>query len=1014
MKRYNLLNNVTGWSIFLIAAITYLSTIEPTASLWDCGEFIASGYKLEVGHPPGAPLFMMLGRFFSLFATSPDYVAMMINSFSALCSAFTILFLFWSITHLARKFVDTPVEQFSVSDYIMVLGSGAIGALAYTFSDTFWFSAVEGEVYAASSLITAVVFWAVLKWEEQADEPYADRWLILLAYVTGLSIGIHLLNLLAVPAIVFVYYFRKYPVTKGGLAKTFGLSILLLAALVWGIIPLVPKIGSWFELLFVNTFGLSINTGLLFYVVLLAAVLIYAVYYTKKQGKVLANALILGLSMIVLGYGSYAMIVIRSSANPPMDQNNPDNIFSLMSYLNRDQYGSRPLVTGPYYSATDGTTDLEYNYVKVGKFKKQADGQSVQVGYEYVKEDWKQNTKYDYTTIFPRMFGTDEDHKEVYKTYVTKGNTIRTRNGQTAVVPTFANNLYFFWDYQLNFMYWRYFLWNFVGRQNDMQAQKYDNTRGNWISGIKPIDELRLGTQDDLPDYLSHNKGRNTYFFLPLLLGLLGLVFQARRDAKNFTVVGLLFFFTGIAIVIYLNQTPNEPRERDYAYAGSFYAFSIWIGLGVTALWYLLKKYVPKQAAALAVLLALPIPLIMAQQNWDDHDRSGRYIAANFGYNYLSSCDENAIVYTYGDNDTFPLWYNQEVEGVRTDVRVANSMYLAADWYYVQMLRRAYKSAPLGSSATPEKVVGSRRNVVLNVERIKGPIPMKDALKFVMSDDEQTKVPTQFGNNFKMDFFPSKELRLAVDKEEMIRKGIVPAKDSAAIIPYFQINVPQMVYKNNLAVLDFLANNFPDRPIYYGISADRSAYMGIDNNLRQEGLAYRLVPEDVRISGPINVDKTFDLLVNKFRYQGLNDPKVYLDETARRMTSYYRTAFFSVARFLELQGDKERLQQLMSKFTEVLPEMMIPYYQQSNPIVGFYFSAGQSEKAIELSRQLMDEYTKELSYFQKMTGSRKGNYDYEVRLAYTGLSDLKDIVQRNGQADLQQEIEAVLKSLTGE
>jgi hypothetical protein len=998
MKRYNLLNNVTGWSVFVVAAFTYLSTIESTASLWDCSEFILSADRLEVGHPPGSPLFYMLGRLFAIFAPSPEQVSVMVNRLSGLCSAFTILFLFWSITHLARKLVKKSPEEYSLAENISIMGSGVIGALAYTFSDTFWFSAVESEVYAASSLFTAVVFWAILKWEEQADQPGANRWLVLLAYITGLSVGVHLLNLLAVPAIVFVYYFRKYKITRKGIISTSIISIILLASLVWVIIPMTPKIGSWFELIFVNSFGAPINSGLVFYIFLLAAALAYTIYYTRKKGKVVMNTIMLCLAVCLLGYGSFALVVIRSSANLPMDQNSPDNIFALMSYFNRDQYGTRPLLTGPYYNNHEGITKSTFNYIKVGD--------------KYLKEEWKQTTEYRHKTVFPRMWSKEADHVRIYKTYV---------NGKS---PKFSDNIRFFLDYQVGYMYWRYFMWNFVGRQNDMQGSKYDATKGNWLSGIKAIDEARLGPQDKLPEYLAKNKGRNKYYFIPLLLGLLGFAYQLARDKKNFAVVTLLFFFTGIAIVMYLNQTPNEPRERDYAYAGSFYAFAIWIGLAVLALSRLFQKLkLPATVAApLALLLGIPAPALMAQQNWDDHDRTGRFVATDFGYNYLNSCEPNAILYTFGDNDTFPLWYNQEVEGVRTDIRVANNMYLGADWYYIQMLRRAHDGAPIKSSATPEKVVGTRRTIVPAYNRdsamLKKPFDMKAVLDFVMNDDPKAQGKF-FGDEMPaMNYFPTKILRLPVNRDYVLSKGIVKAKDSAAIVPYLQFTIPDMVYKNSLSLLDFAANNFPDRPIYYGISAETSSYMGINNNLRQEGLAFKLVPEDVRISGNLDIDKTYDLLMNKFRYRGLNDKHVYLDETARRMMMYYRMTFSSLASELEHRGDKERLSKLMDKFTKSLPEMEIinvhhsPYIRHSNPFVRHYFAAGQDEKGMTLSDKLIKEYIAEFLYYSELAQRDMMNSNYELSLAYSGLMNLQETAKRYNQAQLLSRIANTVKQLT--
>jgi hypothetical protein len=970
------LNNIIGWLVFVIASFTYISTVEPTASLWDCSEFILSAFKLEVGHSPGAPLFAMLGHLFTMFA-SPENAAIMINIFSALCSAFTILFLFWSITHLVRRFV---------SDVVMIMSCGVVGALAYTFSDTFWFSAVEGEVYAASSLMTAIVFWAILKWEEQADSQYANRWLVLIAYITGLSIGVHLLNLLVVPAIVFVYYFKKYEVTNKGIIYTSIISVILLAVLIWGIIPITPKIASWVEIIFVNSFRLPVNSGLIFFVALLASALSYAVYYTYKQRKVLLNTIVLCLSLCLLGYGSYAMIVIRSSANLPMDQNKPDNIFSLMKYLNRDQYGSRPLLWGPYYSnARDYELEQEEKYVRLGD--------------RYVKKDISQTVKYKQNTIFPRMWSANKpDHIQVYKTYVTGKE------------PNFVDNIRFFLDYQVGFMYLRYFMWNFAGKQNDMQATIYDLTKGNWLSGVKPLDEARLGPMDNMPGYLADNKGTNKYYFLPMLLGILGMLIQFRKDKKGFTLVLLLFFFTGMAIILYLNQTPNEPRERDYAYAGSFYAFAIWIGLGVAFIYRLLAKTIKENTAApLALILCLPVPAIMAQQNWDDHDRSGRYVATDFGHNYLVSCDENALLYTFGDNDTFPLWYNQEVEGVRRDIKVANTMYLTSDWYYTQMMRRTNEAAPLVTTATPDKIVGEVRSY-MPVEEMRQNLHINQALTYVLNDNGK-KLKSNSG--LELEVFPSKNLILPVNKAEVIEKGL--AKDTSAIVPYIHFKISSnSILKNNLAALDFAANNFLTRPIYYGISGDDEFLMGVNNNLRQEGLARKLVPENTS-GNPVDIDKTFDLLMNKFHYRGLNDPNVYLDENARRIMSYYRGIFFKMAEIMKITGDKDRLRQLMEKYREVIPEMKIvnihhtPYIAVSNPLVDYYFYTGLNDYGVSLAQRLIDEYGKEFDYYSGLDD--KTSVDFELSRVYQGLGSLTEILKKYEQSDLHKQAEDLFKEL---
>ncbi|MDR2286874.1 MAG: DUF2723 domain-containing protein [Prevotellaceae bacterium] len=983
--KYKSLNNITGWLVFVIAAFTYISTVEPTASLWDCSEFILSAYKLEVGHPPGAPLFMMVGHLFTLFS-APENVAFMVNVFSALCSAFTILFLFWSITHLVRRFVNKNISELSASEIVMITGCGIVGALVYTFSDTFWFSAVEGEVYAASSLMTAVVFWAILKWEEQADSQYANRWLVLISYILGLSIGVHLLNLLVVPAIVFVYYFKKYNVTRKGIICTTIISVVLLAVLVWGVIPITPKIASWFELLFVNSFGLPINSGLLFFVVLLITALAYAVRNTYRQKNIILNTVMLCLSLCLIGYSSYAMIIIRSSANLPMDQNKPDNIFSLIKYLNRDQYGSRPLFTGPYFNTKDYDISQEEKYIRLGN--------------KYVKKDISQKVKYKNTTLFPRMWSSSRsDHIDVYKIYVTGKN------------PTFINNICFFIDYQMGFMYWRYFMWNFAGKQNDMQASIGDPTKGNWISGIKSIDESRLGKMDDMPVYLAENKGTNKYYFLPLLLGILGLLFQFLKDKKGFTLVALLFFFTGIAVIVYLNQTPNEPRERDYAYAASFYAFAIWIGMGVAFLYRIFCKTLKENIAApVALILGLPVPIIMAQQNWDDHDRSGRYIATDFGYNYLNSCDKNAVLYTFGDNDTFPLWYNQEVEGERGDIKVENSMYLSSDWYYMQMMRRSHEASPLVTTATPAKIIGETR-AYMPVEELRPNMSINQALQFAFNDDARK---LRGSSGIELHAFPSKNLILPINKAQVIEQGL--ALDTSAIVPYLHFKISgNSIGKNGLAALDIAANNFLKRPIYYGSSGSEADFiMGVDGNLRQEGMARKLVPENTA-GMPVNIDRTFDLLMNKFRYRGINDPNVYMDETARRIVGYYRTTFFRLAEVLKNENDTVRLKQLMKKYHEAIPEMDIvnihhtPYWGVVNPVVEYYFVAGLNEYGVSLAQRLVNEYGKEYRYYYGLTA--KTSVDYELTRVYQGIASLVEILKRHNQPDLLKQAEDLLNDM---
>lgn len=766
MKQYRTVNNLMGWLTFIIAATVYCLTIEPTASFWDCPEFITTGYKLEVGHPPGAPFFMLVANLFSQFASDVTTVAKMVNYMSALMSGACILFLFWSITHLVRKLIITDENNITKGQLITVMGSGLIGALVYTFSDTFWFSAVEGEVYAFSSLFTAVVFWLILKWEDVADQPHSDRWIILIAYLTGLSIGVHLLNLLCLPAIVLVYYYKKTPnaTAKGSLIALLG-SMVLVAAVLYGIVPGIVKVGGWFELLFVNGLGMSFNSGVVVYIILLAAALIWGVYesYTEKNKARMAISFILTIAllgipfyghgassiiigilviaalglylapsvqakikerwritartmntallctmMIVIGYSSYALIVIRSTANTPMDQNSPEDIFTLGEYLGREQYGTRPLFYGPAFSSKVAL-DVKDGYC----IPRQSEAGSKFVRKEKTSPDEKDSyielpgrVEYEYAQnmFFPRMYSSS--HAPLYKQWVDiKGHDVPyDQCGEMVMVnmPNQWENIKFFFSYQLNFMYWRYFMWNFAGRQNDIQGSG-EIEHGNWITGIPFIDNLLVGNQELLPQDLKNNKGHNVFYCLPLILGLIGLFWQAyhsQRGIQQFWVVFFLFFMTGIAIVLYLNQTPAQPRERDYAYAGSFYAFAIWVGMGVAGIIRMLREYCKMQelpAAVLASVLCLFVPIQMAGQTWDDHDRSGRFVARDFGQNYLMTLQEkgNPIIYTNGDNDTFPLWYNQETEGFRTDARTCNLSYLQTDWYIDQMKRPAYDSPSL-------------------------------------------------------------------------------------------------------------------------------------------------------------------------------------------------------------------------------------------------------------------------------------------------------------------------------
>ena len=969
------LNSITGWIVCAIASTVYVLTIEPTASFWDCGEFISTAYKLEVGHPPGAPLFMLVARIFTMFAGgNVELVAKMVNIFSALCSGFTILLLFWTITHLGRKMTGVTIDNLTPVQTISIIGSGVVGALAYTFSDTFWFSAVEGEVYACSSLFTALVFWAVLRWEDEADQRYATRWLILIAYLMGLSIGVHLLNLLAIPAIGLVIYFRRYQdnITTKGMIYALMISSAVLLVILYGIVPGVIQIAVWFELLFVRNMGLPMHTGLILYAVLLVGGIIYGLWYSIKNKKLVLNTALLAVTVIIIGYSSYAASVIRSSAELPMDQNNPQNLFNLQYYLNREQYGDRPLFLGPYYNSQP----IDYKEGKTLYAVK--DGKYVSVGTksDYIYKDGS-------TTIFPRMYSREASHVSTYKEWAN----IPERQAPDKL-PTFGQNLRFFFSYQLGHMYARYFMWNFAGRQNDIQGHG-NPLHGNWISGITSLDEARLGPQD-LPDSLK-NRGRNAYYFLPLILGLVGMFFQYQRNRPNFWVTMMLFFMTGIAIVIYLNQTPIQPRERDYAYAGSFYAFTIWIGLGVMAIIDSIPEKLRNKYLAMAVsaVLLLLVPCIMAKENWDDHDRSGRYAARDFAFNFLTTCEPNSIIFSNGDNDTFPLWYAQEVEGIGTDIRVVNLSYLAADWYIDQMNRAAYESAPLPLSLQPHQYMSGTRDVLYIQDLFNNQyIELKEVMNFVRDDDVKSKGimgqegflwsgklnndfrTTQYADQF-TDFIPAKNLKITVDKAKVLANGTVPLKDSALIVPEIRWTLKgeqggdrnERIYKNSMMVLDLLANNNWERPVYFASTVAPDNYLNLTEYFQMDGMAYRFVPLRASQTGGIDADKLYDKMMNQFRWGNISDPKVYLDETILRLLSLFRGNFARLANALIMENKNDSAIMALDRAYEVIPtyQLSLNYYDLSH--VEYYYMAGAKEKGNALAEELFKVTKDELDYF---------------------------------------------------
>ena len=1088
MKQYRLVDNIFGWVAFVIAAFVYCSTIEPTASFWDCPEFITTAYKQEIGHPPGAPFFMLLGNFFTHFASDATQVAKMVNTMSALLSAVCILFLFWTITHLARKLIISDWKEMTTSKLIAIEASGMVGALIYTFSDTFWFSAVEGEVYAFSSAFTAVVFWLILKWEDHADEPHSDRWLVLIAYMTGLSIGVHLLNLLCIPAIVLVYYYKKVPHAnlKGSLLALI-LSFAVVVAVLYGVVPGIITVGGWFELFFVNVLGCPFNTGEIVYIICLVAAVIWGIYetynateknvkrqniafilgfgmlgipfygygwsavicgvivmailwfvlgykrkqevatgvdettgITKKKMQLLPlvsarikNTALLCMLMLMIGYSSYALIVIRSSANPPMDQNSPEDIFTLGSYLSRDQYGDRPLFYGQAYTS-QVALQVEGNMCK----PEMKEGAPVYQRKEKATADEKDSyfivshkNKYQYAQnmFFPRMY--DAAHAQAYEDWMggVDGTEVPyDRCGENIMVkvPSQVDNIRFFLSYQCNFMYWRYFMWNFAGRQNDIQGNG-EPEHGNWITGFSFIDDSLYGDQSKLPDDLKNNKGHNVFYCMPLILGLIGLFWQAwytrkRKVIKNgkeveeilpigiqqFWVVFFLFFMTGLAIVIYLNQTPMQPRERDYAYAGSFYAYAIWCGLGVLAIINLLKEKAKLSGIAISAIVAvitLLVPIQMASQTWDDHDRSNRYTCRDFGQNYLMSLQEkgNPIIFTNGDNDTFPLWYNQEVEGVGTDARVCNLSYLQTDWYIDQMKRPAYDS-PSVPITWPRLDFCSGTNEYVTVE----PEAKQQILEFYKQDPEAAK--KQFGDepfelknvlkywvrskNPDLHIIPTDTLYVTIDKEAVKKSGMMMASDTIPDKMVISLAGKTALYKGDLMMLEMIAQCNWVRPIYVALTVGEDNYMNLGDNFVQEGLVNRITPFTTNKPGAKNFDteKAYHNIMTRFKFGNLKQKGLYIDETTMRMCYTHRRLLAQTALQLLSEHKNKKAIDILKKADVEIPDYNVPidYMSGGLDMARGWILAGQKQKAAEYVGKVWKTASQYLSYYLSLDANR--------------------------------------------
>lgn len=1081
MTKYKLINNITGWVIFAVSAIVYLMTIEPTTSFWDCPEFIISAYKLEIGHPPGAPFFMLLGNLFTQFTSDPTQVAKLVNAMSALLSAFTILFLFWTITHLTRKLVlSNKGDELTTGQIIAVIGSGIVGALVYTFSDTFWFSAVEAEVYAFSSMLTALVFWLILKWEDNAEKPHSDKWIILIAYVMGLSIGVHLLNLLCIPAIVLVYYYKKNEnVTwKGGLTALL-LSFGLIVILMYGIIPGFTKVGGWFELFFTNTLGMPYNTGLFIYILLLIgsvvwaffesmkvnpnekkakfafilslglsgilfiggsiwlwlaliAVAAYFIFKSKAMNMKFINLVTSSLMVIWIGFSAYALIPIRSGANPPMDENSPEDIFSLARYLNREQYGETPRLYGhTYASEVVRTADGAPVYSEKKRYS-QAVKTSPEEKDRYVAST-SRNYKYSNSMLFPRMHSVPENpgfgnHMIGYRQWGGVENQ--------KMKPGMLKNLQFFFNYQLNFMYGRYFMWNFSGRQNDLQGDG-GITKGNWITGIAFIDDklLGLGPQDNMAPDVADNKGHNAYFMLPLILGLLGIFYQLslkEKGFKSFSIVFMLFFMTGIAIVLYLNQTPFEPRERDYAYAGSFYAFAIWVGMGVAGISLFLRKYLRNTTAAAAVasVACVFVPIQMAGQNWDDHDRSDRYMARDAGMNYLNSVGQNGIIFCNGDNDTFPLWYLHEVEGFRTDTRACNMSYLQTEWYVDQMVRQAYESEPLpikwsrplySSDKGSHAYVLTRRGIEQILQQNNIP-----AVSYGMYMDtnvfkdtislKQTMENLRTGNNITpKNPFPS------LDNEPIIPSNLLYLNVDTAKVDWSQLNSKpasrmyvnlgneSAIYRQELMLLEMLTNLNDDnwkRPMYFATTIDRSLYSSINNNLTVEGITYRVTP-GTPLANAVNTDAAYDNMMNKFRWGGVDkNPDIYLDVTCRNMIYTFRMYFTQLIGALIDEGKNDKALAALDKCVTVMPDQVAPYGNDGLLLARAYLQLGQKDKAQALIDRITDRIGKNLAWYDRLSPMQQANTwldisrnNLEPLLLLAGIYQEFDHTKYNAQVD---------------
>lgn len=1007
---YNKINNIIGWIVGIIATTVYMMTKEATVSFWDCGEFISGAAKLEVVHSPGAPLFLMIGRFFVMLFGIKN-AALAVNTLSAVSSGATILFLFWTITHFAKRILVNTQAEIDQSNLIKIMGAGIVGALAYTFSDTFWFSAVEGEVYAMSSFLTALVFWAILKWEDKIsndNDTYADRWVVFIAFLMGLSIGVHLLNLLTIPAIVMVYYFKKYPYSRMGTLWAFLIGCIITGVVQYGVIQAVPIIAKEMDILFVNNFGLPFNSGVFFTIILLGVAAFFTLRFAKSKGHYFLHLGTLSFVFILIGYSTFFQTIIRSNADVPIDMTNPDNAITLIKYLQREQYGKVPLLTGPdYNSKPNGMKDghMEYwkgpkNYVELGEKKDE---------YTYESGDVR---------FFPRIWdGNDPSHASYYRNYLGLSESDD---------PSSSDNIKFFLGYQVNQMWWRYFCWNYIGRQNDFQNIMGEPHTGNWVSGIKFLDKNRVGDLDKMPEGFRNNRARNELYFLPFILGLLGLIFHFQNDKRNAFIVTLLFFFTGLAIVIYLNNTPLQPRERDYAYAGATYAFAIWIGLGVMMVsdWFKKLKLGNMSPAIATVLCLLAVPVLMASKEWDDHDRSRKTLALASAKNYLNSCEPNAILFTEGDNDTYPLWYAQEVEGIRTDVRLINISLLGIDWYIDQLSYKVNDAAPVPLIWKPEQYRGEKRNYIQYLDNKSiaqdKAVNLKEILEFIGSDAGGATLPTMDGSV--SNYFPTKNFFIPVDKNLIAQNKVLPANDTSAIADIVQFTLPNNVaYKNDLAILNILAANAWKRPIYFANSIDPDHYEGLQEYLQLEGLAFKLVPVRTPGSTPntplrVNTEKCMDLILNKFEFGNADQQGIHYDQTNRRMLNTPRILAVQLADNLVRLNRKADAIKVIEKVLKSISESSYPVMitQEDRTMIlmaDAAIKAGSAEISKKITDKLLKFVKEDIQYVATLKADHKSFKQDDLQFSLTALNFLANEAKMNGMPELAANLEKEVQTL---